>query len=144
MRVETIEDVLTRLHPEQWFGWTDRKNKIYENLVLTEKVWDVTYTGNIHKEGLIDNPHSKPTQEFLESELQRMQEEFDGITYQRNRIKGVSGSYAASQGTGSIYPSTGEQFDMLYHELETSGSLTTSGSWFKAITSVKDANPKPE
>ena len=84
-----------------------------------------------------------PTQEFLESELQRMQDEFDGNTYQRNRVQGISGSYEASQGTGSIYPEWGEQLDMLYHELETSGSLTTSGSWYKIIKSVKDENPKP-
>ena len=142
-RPDHIEDVLVKLHTGQWFGWSDSKNKVYANLIIHDKIWDETYTGNGHEEGLIDNPHSKPTQEFLESELQRMQEEFDGITYQRNRIKGVSGSYAASQGTGSIYPSTGEQFDMLYHELETSGSLTISGSWFNTIKSVKDANPKP-
>ena len=124
-KVDHIEDVLVRLHSGQWFGWSDSKNKVYENLV-------------IH-----DDSKEKPTQEFLESELQRMQEEFDGITYQRNRIKGVSGSYAASQGTGSIYPGWRDQLDMLFHELETSGSLTTSGSWFKAVKAVKDANPKP-
>jgi hypothetical protein len=32
---------------------------------------------------------------------------------------------------------------MLFHELETSGSLTTSGSWFNTVKAVKDANPKP-
>jgi len=125
-RVDHIEDILVKLHLGQWFGWSDSKNKVYENLV-------------IH-----DDSKDKPTQEYLESELQRMQEEFDGITYQRNRIKGVSGSYAASQGTGSRYPVVTDQLDMLFHELETSGSLTTSGSWFKAVKAVKDANPKPE
>ena len=80
----------------------------------------------------------------VEAKIIELDAEYDAQQYQRNRVSGVSGSYAASQGTGSIYPSTGEQFDMLYHELETSGSLTTSGSWFKVITSVKDANPKPE
>jgi hypothetical protein len=39
---------------------------------------------------------------------------------------------------------TGGQFDMLYHELEISGSLTISGSWFNTVKTVKDANPKPE
>jgi len=37
----------------------------------------------------------------------------------------------------------GEEFDFIYHELATSGSLTTSGSWFQTIKSIKDANPKP-
>ena len=37
----------------------------------------------------------------------------------------------------------GSEFDFIYHELETSGSLTTSGSWFQKIKSIKEANPKP-
>ena len=133
-RVNHIEDVLVNLHLGAWFGWTypsGSKDKLYENLILHPVVNGVEVN------------YEKPTQEFLESELQSMQEEFDGITYQRNRVDGVSGSYAASQGTGSIYPSTGEQLDMLYHELETSGSLTISGSWFNTVKTVKDANPKP-
>ena len=127
-RANHIEDVLAKLHTGQWFGWSfpsGSKDKLYENLI-------------IH-----DDSYDKPTSASLASELQSMQEEFDGITYQRNRVEGISGSYAASQGTGSIYPSTGEQFDMLFHELETSGSLTISGSWYKTVKTVKDANPKP-
>ena len=79
----------------------------------------------------------------IQTEMTRLQAEYDAQSYVRNRVDGVSGSYAASQGTGSIYPSTGEQLDMLYHELEISGSLTISGSWFNTVKSVKDANPKP-
>ena len=124
-RANHIEDVLVKLHTGQWFGWSDSKNKVYENLI-------------IH-----DDSYDKPTSASLASELQRMQDEFDGNTYQRNRLEGVSGSYAASQGTGSRYPAVTDQLDMLFHELETSGSLTTSGSWFKAVKAVKDANPKP-
>jgi hypothetical protein len=41
------------------------------------------------------------------------------------------------------YPAIGEQFDMLYHELNTSGSLSVSGSWFQSIKNVKDSYPKP-
>ena len=40
------------------------------------------------------------------------------------------------------YPSFGEQFDMLYHELATSGSLSVSGSWFQTINNVKQTYPK--
>ena len=128
MRADHIEDVLVKLHTGQWFGWSfpsGSKDKLYENLI-------------IH-----DDSYDKPTSASLELELRRMQDEFDGNTYQRNRIEGVSGSYAASQGTGSIYPLVTDQLDMLYHELETSGSLTTGGSWFNVVKAVKDANPKP-
>ena len=40
------------------------------------------------------------------------------------------------------YPNLGDQFDMLYHELATSGSLSVSGSWFRSIQNVKDSYPK--
>ena len=53
MRAETIEEVLIELHAGQWFSWTDSKNKVYENLILAEKIWDVSYTGKKHFEGLI-------------------------------------------------------------------------------------------
>ena len=34
MKPEHIEDVLVPLHSGQWFGWSDAKNKVYENLVI--------------------------------------------------------------------------------------------------------------
>ena len=77
------------------------------------------------------------------TESNRLIAEYNSKQYQRNRVEGVSGSYAASQGTGSIYPVVTDQLDMIYHELTASGSLTTSGSWYKTIKTVKDANPKP-
>ena len=40
------------------------------------------------------------------------------------------------------YPAIGDQFDMLYHELATSGSLSTSGNWFQFIKNIKDSYPK--
>ena len=121
-RPEELENVLCELHSGQWFGWSDSKNKVYENLIIHEKIWDKTYTGNGHEEGLIDNPHSKPTQEFLESELQRMQDEFDALDYARDRAK--------------AYPSLKDQLDYIYHN-----SITKWKS--DMIKPVKDAHPKP-
>jgi len=40
------------------------------------------------------------------------------------------------------YPSLGNQLDMLWHELNQSGSLTTNGEWFNTIQAVKDEFPK--
>ena len=65
-RPNHIEDVLIKLHTGQWFGWSDSKNKVYENLV-------------------IHGGQEKPTKEFLDSELKRKQEEFDSKEYARNR-----------------------------------------------------------
>ena len=58
MKPENIEDVLVHLHSGQWFGWSDSKNKIYANLV-------------------IHSADEKPTQEWLEEELNRQQEAWD-------------------------------------------------------------------
>jgi len=66
MRPEHIEDVLIHLHSGQWFGWSDPSNKIYDNLI-------------------IHGGQDKPTQEFLESELARLQSEHDAQAYARNR-----------------------------------------------------------
>jgi len=67
MRFEHIEKVLIHLHTGQWFGWSDSKNRIYENLVI------------------YDSSKEKPTKEFLESELARQQAEYDSQEYARNR-----------------------------------------------------------
>ena len=111
----------------KWFGtqWSCSNSDYDELIWLSEDV-------------------DKPSKAEIDEEIARLKVEYDGLQYQRDRVEGVSGSYAASQGTGSIYPSTGEQFDMLYHELEISGSLTISGSWFNTVKTVNDANPKPE
>jgi len=62
----TIEDILVRMHTGQWFTWSDSKNKVYENLVVL-------------------GGQEKPTEEFLESELSRLQAEHDSQAYARNR-----------------------------------------------------------
>jgi hypothetical protein len=41
-----------------------------------------------------------------------------------------------------IYPSLGNQLDMLWHELNVSGSLTSNGEWYQSIQQVKQQYPK--
>jgi hypothetical protein len=41
------------------------------------------------------------------------------------------------------YPSLGNQLDMLWHELNNSGSITSDGNWFQSIQQVKQQYPKP-
>jgi hypothetical protein len=41
------------------------------------------------------------------------------------------------------YPTIGNQLDMLWHELNTSGSISTDGNWFQSIQEVKQQYPKP-
>ena len=68
MRPEHIEDVLEQLHSSRsmnhcpvtgrWFSWGDSLDKVYANLII--------HSGD-----------EKPTQEWLEAELTRQQEEWD-------------------------------------------------------------------
>jgi hypothetical protein len=63
-----IEDVLIRLHTGQWFGWSDSKNKIYDNLIIHH------------------SDKEKPTEEFLNNKLLEIQEEFENrITQEKAR-----------------------------------------------------------
>jgi len=66
-RSEHIEDVLTTLHPGQWFGWSDPFNKIYANLVIHNSDYD------------------KPTEKLLTDALATQQSDFDALEYSRNR-----------------------------------------------------------
>jgi hypothetical protein len=86
-RPEHIEDILVYMHPRQWFGWSDSKNKVYANLEIYP-VDGVT--------------HDKPTKASLESALAAAQAAFDAAEYSRNRAK--------------AYPSLADQNDMQYHD----------------------------
>ena len=57
MRPETIENILVHIRPGTWFGFGG-KEKTYANLI-------------------IHSDDEKPTQEWLEAELTRQQEEWD-------------------------------------------------------------------
>ena len=122
-RFDHIEDVLVRLHQQQWFGWSDSKNKIYENLILHPTIWDSNYKGDIHKEGLIDNPHSLPTEKELTDALAKAQSDFDAQEYARNR--------------DAAYPIIGDQLDMIYKDNK-NGTTTHAD----AVEAVKTKWPK--
>ena len=84
-RPDNIEDYLSQLHGGGWFGFSDSKNKIYSNLILHSKVWNPEYTGNKHEEGLMDNPHSLPTEKECTDGLAKQQSDFDAQEYARDR-----------------------------------------------------------
>ena len=66
-RYNHIEDVLADLHRGQWFGWSDSKNKVYENLV-------------IH-----DDTKDRPTEKELTDAVKKQQVDWDAKEYARNR-----------------------------------------------------------
>ena len=58
-RPDHIEDYLVSLHTEQWFGWSDSKNKVYANLI-------------IH-----DDSKSKPSESDCTTGLATLQSDYD-------------------------------------------------------------------
>ena len=58
-RPDHIEDYLAQLHSGQWFGWSDSKNKVYENLI-------------IH-----DSSKTKPTKKQCTDGLAQLQSDYD-------------------------------------------------------------------
>ena len=60
---------------------------------------------------------------------QELIDEYNGNLYQKKRLK--------------QYPTFNEQLDMLWHEINTTGALSDSGSWFNTIKEIKDNHPKP-
>ena len=117
-RPENYENVLGPLHPSVcWYGYSDPENKVYENLIAHPEIWG-------HEEDrMIPNPYEVPTKEFLDSELARLQAEYDSQAYARNRA--------------TAYASTGDQLDMQYWD-----SVNDTTTWKDHIASVKGQFPK--
>jgi len=114
-RYDHIEDVLVQLHSGQWFGWSPSKNKVYANLILTEKMG---VGGEI-----IDNPYSLPTEKSLTDAVAKQQSDFDAQEYVRERR--------------SAYPNEGDQFDMIYKDMK--NNTTTHAD---AVEVIKTKWPK--
>ena len=81
---------------------------VYENLVI-HPVGGVTY--------------DKPTKDYLDTELAKLQADFDNQEYVRNREK--------------EYPSIGDQLDMIYQD-----QVNSTTTFRDAIKAVKDKYPK--
>jgi hypothetical protein len=69
----------------------------------------------------LDVAQTKPTEQEIQTEIARLQADYDAKDYQRKRTQ--------------AYPSFADQFDLLYH-----GGYD---AWKTAIQAVKDRYPKP-
>ena len=74
-----------------------------------------------------DEGREPPTQEEIQSELQREIEVYDYYSYEREREK--------------EFPLIEDQLDMLYHDIK-NGNLE-NGSWIQSIDHIKNKFPKP-
>ena len=114
-RAENIEDYLVSLHSEQWFGWSDSKNKIYANLILHPKMQDANNNE-------IDNPHSKPSEADCTNGLKALQDAWDleNDSYKSKRR--------------AEYPNIVDQLDDMYNN--------GFDAWKATIKATKDKYPK--
>tara|TARA_R100000278_G_scaffold10941_1_gene12324 strand:- start:978 stop:1292 length:315 start_codon:yes stop_codon:yes gene_type:complete len=81
MRPTHIEDYLMSLHSGQWFGWTNSKNKVYENLILTSTIFDS------ESNSMISNPYIKPTEQECIDGLAQLQADYDQAIIDRENKK---------------------------------------------------------
>jgi len=115
-RPDDYDDVLITLHDGQWFGFYPNADistqlagqHIYENLVI------------IPVDGVT---HDKPTKDYLDTELAKLQAAWDAFDYGRKRH--------------NEYPVIGEQLDMIYHD-----QVNSTTTFRDAIKAVKDKYPK--
>jgi len=77
-RPNHIMDVMRKQHGGCWYSFGG-KEPVYENIVLDPVIWDNTVNDTV------PNPYEIPTKEFLDSELARLQAEYDSQEYARNR-----------------------------------------------------------
>ena len=115
-RPNHISDVLRQLHGGCWYSFGG-KEPVYENIVLDPVIWDNAINDTV------PNPYEIPTKEFLDSELARLQAEYDAQAYARNRA--------------TAYASTGDQLDMQYWD-----SVNDTTTWKDHVASVKAQFPK--
>jgi hypothetical protein len=68
-RPNHIEDYLAQLHQGQWFGWSNAKNKVYDNLII------------------LDDTKDKPTEQQCVDGLEQLQSNFDAVKTQKANDK---------------------------------------------------------
>jgi len=101
-----LKDAVSSLYPNA--NWIMRGNN-YEGLE-----W--------HEPPVREGGQKKPTQEEVEAEVARLQQEWENNQYQRDRAK--------------KYPSIQDQLDTLYHQ--------GYDGWKAMVNEVKNKYPKPE
>ena len=99
-----------------------RKATIADALVSINPEIKFTYRAEDYNRLKILSDHSKPTKAEIDSEIVKVQAQFDSEHYKLERA--------------SAYPSIQDQLDMLYHQ--------GIDGWKAKIKSVKDKYPKPE
>lgn len=123
-RIFNVTDALDSLDIKEW-SLSDIPTNGEEFLLHFSKVVDVDQ--NNHTVFSKDPQTFGVTWNQIQTEIQRLQTEYNNTSYQRTR---------ATQ-----YPKIADQLDMLWHAID-SGSLDKDSDFYKSLKAVKDANPK--
>lgn len=123
-RIFNVTDALDSLGIKEW-SLSDIPTNGEEFLLYFSKVVDVDQ--NNHAVFSTDPQTFGVTWNQIQTEIQRLQTEYNNTSYQRTR---------ATQ-----YPKIADQLDMLWHAID-SGSLDKDSDFYIALKAVKDANPK--
>jgi hypothetical protein len=95
--------------------------------VLNEKYGIKAMTVNGDLLNLDGTPFTDFPADF-ETKKQELIDEYNNNLYRKKRAQ--------------QYPKIQDQLDMLWHEINTTGSISTDGEWFNRIKGVKEDNPK--
>ena len=89
--------------------------------------------------GAFDNVGAKITlvQSKIDEARNTLNTEAAAVKYKTDRVGGLP-----STSTDTIYPTIGDQLDLLYKDI-VAGTVTTSGGFATAIKATKDKYPKP-
>ena len=137
-RPDKYDDVLVQMHESGWFSFsalvdaehTRETGRVIDGVRETETV---TIKEKVARPHIYDNltiipdkdgvTHDKPTKDYLDTELAKLQAEFDAKDYARKRV--------------GEYPTVGDQLDMIYHD-----QVNSTTTFKDAVKAVKDKYPK--
>ena len=83
-------------------------------------------SGPVSEMDFKDN-QTPPTEEVIQTEIVKLQAEYDALQYQRDREPN--------------YPRLAEQFDLLWHAID-ADTLDKTSDFYTTLKAVKDAHPK--
>ena len=116
-RPDKYDDVLVTMHTGAWFGFY--KNADYSTGISAPHTYD-----NFLIHAVKGVTHDKPTKDYLDTELAKMQAAWDAEAHGRNREH--------------EYPDIGEQLDMMYKD-----QINDTTTWRDSITAIKNKYRKP-
>jgi hypothetical protein len=107
------------------------KNKFYVEAIVSLTNADVVIeqddNGNILSTKFQNENITLPSQSIIDAKMLKLQNAYNAKQYQRDRV----------------YPSIGEQLDMLWHSIDRDGELKSKYyDFYEAIKAVKVKNPK--